>query len=270
MHHAANKHLDCLEAAGSSDAALLQMWPADALRLVLQTAAHDPALRMRRAAMHLLTTAVVGNFPSASKALAETCAHSSRYLSLVGYLHELTSTVLYLRMLIGQYTGVHLTRRGLCQHCSCCTLQVATYSTIEHELLAVVLLKCRDTDAATAGMAFAMLVQMPEVTLHQGMHAADWAQVLAHAFQSKPSPCPAYQWSEISDAHVQRRIVLLVMLLGKAGICPLAEGSKHRLSLKAPVTSTQNLLGSSSTHSCRSGCVLVKAQLHRMDWRMCL
>ncbi|KAK9804528.1 hypothetical protein WJX73_005053 [Symbiochloris irregularis] len=121
MIRAANKRLDHLEASGSGDAAMMRMWPEEALRLVLYTATHDPALRMRRAAMHLLTTAVV-----------------------------------------------------------------PTGSQIEFELLAVLLLKCRDRDAATAKVAFDMLAQMPKATLHRAMHAGDWASVISHAFGRQP------------------------------------------------------------------------------------
>ena len=56
MEYVANAYLDKNE---GDDAALLALWPAEALDMVIFTLSHDGSLRIRRRAMSLLTTVVV-------------------------------------------------------------------------------------------------------------------------------------------------------------------------------------------------------------------
>lgn len=60
MSNAVDEHMAMEAAHGENEmAARLQLWPEEALQLLLYTVLHDPSVRMRRACMGLLTSAAV-------------------------------------------------------------------------------------------------------------------------------------------------------------------------------------------------------------------
>ncbi|KAK9817053.1 hypothetical protein WJX72_008913 [[Myrmecia] bisecta] len=109
MDSVANSYLD---ECGENDAAILALWPAEALDMVIFTLAHDHSLRNRRAAMSLLTTVVVEKKTAKETALLRAILQRCRDQDLL--IREHASAML------AQFGSSSL--RAVLQHSDWCTL----------------------------------------------------------------------------------------------------------------------------------------------------